>query len=167
MWGPGLKRFRGIEPGGDRLDLPPGYEEVHQASLRSVRGVAQDKRSDPIYRPVPIENQQALRALVERGELSRTRLADLLRVLWRVCSKRRCSPTVAIQTASVPWPDCPLDRGQDQPVGDWLIRPQLLALGMHRALLFGGHRNLPVAMCPAGLRYGSIPVDPENAEGPD
>lgn len=44
-----------------------------------VRGVAQDKRSDPIYRPVPIENQQALRALVERGEGSRVRVADLLR----------------------------------------------------------------------------------------
>jgi hypothetical protein len=44
-----------------------------------VRGVAQDKRSDPIYRPMPIENQQALRALVERGEASRARVADLLK----------------------------------------------------------------------------------------
>lgn len=44
-----------------------------------VRGVAQDKRSDPIYRPAPIENQQALRVLVERGERSRTRIADLLK----------------------------------------------------------------------------------------
>jgi hypothetical protein len=44
-----------------------------------VRGVAQDKRPDPIYRPVPIENQQALRALVERGEHSRARVSDLLR----------------------------------------------------------------------------------------
>lgn len=44
-----------------------------------IRGVAQDKRPDPIYRPVPIENQQALRALVERGERSRARIADLLK----------------------------------------------------------------------------------------
>lgn len=44
-----------------------------------VRGVAQDKRPDPIYRPVPIENQQALRALVERGERSRARVAELLK----------------------------------------------------------------------------------------
>ncbi|HSS03837.1 MAG TPA: ATP-binding protein [Solirubrobacterales bacterium] len=44
-----------------------------------VRGVAQDKRPDPIYRPAPIENQQALRALVERGEQSRARVADLLK----------------------------------------------------------------------------------------
>ncbi len=44
-----------------------------------VRGVAQDKRRDPMYRPAPIENQQALRSLVERGQQSAARVAELLK----------------------------------------------------------------------------------------
>jgi hypothetical protein len=43
-----------------------------------VRGVAQDRRSDPIYRPTLIENQQALLELVRRGERARARVGDLL-----------------------------------------------------------------------------------------
>jgi hypothetical protein len=44
-----------------------------------VRGVAQDQCRDPIYRPAPVENQQALRNLVERGEQSSARVDELLR----------------------------------------------------------------------------------------
>ena len=43
-----------------------------------IRGVAQDRRKDPIFRPVSIENQQALLGLIERGERSRTRVSNLL-----------------------------------------------------------------------------------------
>ncbi len=42
-----------------------------------VRGVAQDKRTDK-YEARPIENQQVLRGLVERGTVSRHRVNELL-----------------------------------------------------------------------------------------
>jgi hypothetical protein len=70
--------------GGKDVLLVRVYESADTPHILSdgaiyVRGVAQDKRSDPIYRPVPVENQQALRALVERGERSQARVSDLFR----------------------------------------------------------------------------------------
>jgi schlafen family protein len=73
-----------IDSDKDNLLLIRVYESADTPHILSsgaiyVRGVAQDRRSDPIYRPTPIENQHALRALVERGSASKARVNGLLK----------------------------------------------------------------------------------------
>jgi hypothetical protein len=74
---------RTIEIGDGKVLVMRVYESADTPHILRdgaiyVRGVAQDRRTDPIYRPMPIQNQQALLELVRRGERATERVGSLL-----------------------------------------------------------------------------------------